>query len=74
MIEEPEIPRRRSILPWSLAVAVLPFIVLFGPLAIAYVEYNFLGTSLVEDWFMEVGLHDQMSRIYDPIIDLLNLD
>lgn len=47
-------------------ILLLPFL----PLILAFVEQFVLGTDHVEGLCREVGIHDELSFIYEPIIRL----
>lgn len=68
-------------LPWSvlgqvilwggtaLGLCGLLLALVFLPLGIAFVEYHLYNTTHVEDWFQTVGLHDDLGRVYEPIVE-----
>ena len=53
---------------------VLAVVLFFLPLTAAYVEYKAAGTSHVENAFRQMGVHDELSAIYEPVIRVLGLD
>ena len=53
-----------------LVVAAIPLVV-FAPLIVSYIEHVTVGTSRVEDFFTRIGLHDELSLVYEPVIDFL---
>ena len=53
-----------------LVVVAIPLVV-FAPLIVSYIEHVTFGTSRVEDFFTRIGLHDELSLIYEPVIDFL---
>jgi len=65
--------RKRSagpVLAVLLALAV-PLTV-FLPLVLALIEHMLFGSRHVEQFFREVGLHDELDAIYDPVISFLS--
>lgn len=53
---------------WTLALALLaPFM----PWILACVEYLIFHSTHVEDICRKVGIHDALSKIYEPIFKLL---
>ena len=56
----------------AVCVLTLPFLmvgVVFLPLGLAGLENATLGSHRVEDFFRDVGLHDELSLVYDPVFD-----
>ena len=64
--------RKRSAGP-VLAVLLLLALPLsvFLPLVLALIEYALFGSHHVEQFFREIGLHDELDEIYDPVIDFI---
>ena len=64
--------RKRSagpVLAVLLALAV-PLTV-FLPLLLALIESLLFGSRHVEQFFVEIGLHDELDAIYDPVVTFL---
>jgi len=53
-----------------LVLVAIPLVV-FGPLLAAFVEHALFRTGHVEAFFIRIGLHDELSLIYEPVIDFL---
>ena len=53
-----------------LVVVAIPLVV-FAPLFVAFAEHALFGTGHVEGFFIRIGLHDELSLIYEPVIDFL---
>jgi len=51
----------------ALAVPLLVFL----PLLLALIEHTLFGSRHVEEFFQEIGLHDELDAIYDPVVDFL---
>ena len=43
----------------------------FLPLLLALIESLLFGSHHVEQFFQEIGLHDELDAIYDPIVTFL---
>ena len=54
-----------------LVVLGLPLL-LFLPLILAVTENSLFGTREVEGFFERVGLHDELGKIYEPLIDFFS--
>lgn len=70
--------RLRRLYRWSLigcggtlAVLIVMIALLFAPLALAAIEYYTFGSSTIENWFRTMGVHDQLGRLYEPIVSRL---
>jgi hypothetical protein len=64
--------RRRFLLPVLAGVVVVLGVPLtvFLPLILAGVEHVLFGTHEVEEFFRKIGVHDELSAIYEPVVDL----
>lgn len=59
---------------WIVAITlglVVATAIIFLPLAVAGVEYFGLGTHHFEDWLKQIGVHEPLGRIYQPVTDSL---
>ena len=43
----------------------------FLPLVLALIEHVLFGSRHVEQFFHEIGLHDELDAIYDPVFRFL---
>ena len=43
----------------------------FLPLLLALIESLLFGSRHVEQFFVEIGLHDELDAIYDPVVTFL---
>lgn len=55
---------------WLVGTPLVLFLLLFLPFGLALVEGMVLKTRRVEDFFMWIGLHDELSAIYGPVANL----
>lgn len=56
-------------------VAGIVFLLLlpFLPLLLAAVENLTMGTNHVEEFCRQIGIHDELSVIYEPVIEFLGI-
>ncbi len=55
----------------GLASATVCAVLIFAPLFLSLFEYFVFNTTHVEDFFKRTGLHDELGRIYTPIVDMI---
>lgn len=53
----------------ALGLCGLLLALVFLPLGLSFVEHSLYNTTHIEDWFQTVGLHDDLGRVYEPIIE-----
>lgn len=46
-------------------------LVTFPPLALALSQHFLLGSDQVEDFCRQIGVHDVLSRIYQPLFEFV---
>lgn len=64
-------PRARRVPLWGCVALATLFAgagLVFVPLFLSIAEYLLFGSSYVEQWFHEIGLHSALGRIYAPFI------
>lgn len=54
----------------AVAVVLAVPLTVFLPLILAGVEHVLFGTHEVEDFCREIGVHDELCVIYEPVVDL----
>ena len=68
----PSDSRKRSAGPVLAVLFVLAVpLTVFLPLLLALIESLLFGSGHVEQFFVEIGLHDELDAIYDPVISFL---
>ena len=55
---------------WVFLLMAAPVVAVFLPLLLSVVEHFALGTSHVENFCRAIGVHDALSKIYRPVVDL----
>ena len=68
-MDDDEQPGRQIVskIAFLFLILLLPFI----PLILSFFEHFVLGTSQVERLCRDLGIHDELSLIYEPIIRLI---
>lgn len=58
---------------WAFASLFLVVSLVFLPLILSGIEHLLLGSHKLEDGLRKLGIHDDLGKIYEPILNVFGL-